>query len=30
LPLYLEQIATDGYAAAPFELDARAHECDTA
>lgn len=30
LPLYLEQIATDGYAAAPFEMDARAHECDTA
>jgi hypothetical protein len=30
LPVYLEQIAAVGYAAAPLELDARAHECDTA
>ena len=26
LPLYLEQILTHGYAAAPFEIDARYHE----
>src|ERR1700733_9611499 len=30
LPVYLKQIASVGYAAAPFEVDARAHECDTA
>jgi hypothetical protein len=30
LPKYLEQIATVGYAAAPFEVDARAHERDAA
>jgi len=30
LPIYLGQIASVGYAAAPLELDARAHECDTA
>jgi hypothetical protein len=30
LPVYLEQIAAVGYAAAPLEMDARAHECDTA
>jgi hypothetical protein len=30
LPIYLKQIASVGYAAAPFEVDARAHECDTA
>lgn len=28
LPVYLEQILTVGYAAAPFEVDARAHERD--
>jgi hypothetical protein len=30
LPVYLAQIATDGYEAAPLEMDARAHELDTA
>jgi hypothetical protein len=30
LPVYLGQIASVGYAAAPLEMDARAHECDTA
>jgi hypothetical protein len=30
LPIYLRQIASVGYAAAPLELDARAHEFDTA
>jgi hypothetical protein len=30
LPTYLAQIASVGYAAAPLEIDARAHECDTA
>ena len=30
LPVYLEQIASVGYAAAPLEMDARAHEFDTA
>jgi hypothetical protein len=30
LPIYLEQIAAVGYAAAPLEMDARAHEFDTA
>ncbi len=30
LPVYLKQIAYVGYAAAPLEVDARAHECDTA
>jgi hypothetical protein len=30
LPVYLQQIASVGYAAAPLEIDARAHECDTA
>jgi hypothetical protein len=30
LPVYLHQIASVGYEAAPFEVDARAHECDTA
>jgi hypothetical protein len=30
LPVYLAQIASVGYAAAPLELDARAHELDTA
>ena len=30
LPVYLKQIASVGYAAAPLEIDARAHEFDTA
>ncbi len=30
LPVYLGQIATFGYDRAPFEVDARAHECDFA
>ena len=30
LPGYLEQIATFGYHDAPFEVDARNHECDDA
>jgi hypothetical protein len=30
LPQYLEQILSVGYAAAPFEVDAREHERDTA
>jgi hypothetical protein len=30
LPVYLQQIASVGYAAAPLEMDARAHEFDTA
>ncbi|MGC1459456.1 MAG: hypothetical protein WA825_14365 [Steroidobacteraceae bacterium] len=30
LPVYLNQIASVGYEAAPLEVDARAHECDTA
>jgi hypothetical protein len=30
LPVYLNQIASVGYEAAPLEADARAHECDTA
>jgi hypothetical protein len=30
LPVYLDQIASVGYDAAPLEMDARAHECDTA
>ncbi len=30
LPVYLHQIASFEYEAAPFELDARAHESDTA
>ena len=30
LPVYLGQIASVGYAAAPLELDARSHELDTA
>jgi hypothetical protein len=30
LPIYLQQIASVGYAAAPLEMDARAHEFDTA
>lgn len=30
LPVYLDQIASVGYNAAPLEVDARAHECDTA
>jgi hypothetical protein len=29
LPVYLAQIAADGYEAAPLERDARAHEFDT-
>ena len=28
LPIYLHQIATVGYANAPYEIDARAHEID--
>lgn len=28
LPLYLQQIASNGYEQAPFEVDARAHEID--
>ena len=30
LPQYLEQVLSVGYAAAPFEVDAREHERDTA
>lgn len=30
LPVYLAQIAADGYEAAPLEVDARAHEFETA
>jgi hypothetical protein len=30
LPVYLHQIVSVGYEAAPLEVDARAHECDTA
>ena len=30
LPIYLKQIAAVGYGAAPLEMDARAHEFDTA
>ncbi len=30
LPQYLEQVLSVGYAAAPFEIDAREHERDTA
>ncbi len=30
LPRYLEQVLSVGYAAAPFEVDARQHEHDTA
>jgi hypothetical protein len=30
LPAYLAEIASDGYEAAPLEMDARAHELDTA
>ena len=30
LPRYLEQVLSVGYAAAPFEVDAREHERDTA
>ncbi len=30
LPVYLKQIASVGYAAAPLEIDAREHEFDTA
>jgi hypothetical protein len=30
LPIYLKQVASVGYAAAPLEIDARAHEIDTA
>lgn len=29
LPIYLKQIADDGYDAAPYELDARAYELNT-
>lgn len=30
LPIYLQQIVEYGYRLAPFEVDARAHECDGA